>query len=54
MSSSLSLIPVATMASKEHWKQFTALARSQGQTISALLRLPVVKELRRAEKAAVK
>jgi hypothetical protein len=54
MSRALNLIPVTTMASEEHWKRFTVLARSQGQTISALLRLLVARELQRAAKNTLK
>jgi post-segregation antitoxin (ccd killing protein) len=45
---SLNLTPVTVMAGVEHWKQFTALARSRELSISALLRQMVAKELRRA------
>ena len=53
MAKPLNLIPVTVMASADHWIQFTKLARSQGLSISTLLRLLVAKELRRAARQAV-
>jgi post-segregation antitoxin (ccd killing protein) len=48
MPSDLNLKMVTVMAVPEHWEQFTALARAQGLSISALLRQMVAREVRRA------